>query len=127
MAAEAENEINGPTGKAIGYMNEVRNRANATPFLSEYSQASFRGIIQDERSRELSFEGWRRLDLIRWGIFVSTMNELVEYVNLDPAASAAVKTQAFAGARNVSEIHNFLPIPTRELSLNKLLTQNQGW
>ena len=30
MAAEAENEVNGPTAKALQYLNEVRARANAS-------------------------------------------------------------------------------------------------
>ena len=38
-------------------------------------QAEFRKAIQKERAYELAFEGHRRLDLIRWGIYYETIQE----------------------------------------------------
>ena len=125
MAAEAENEVNGPTEKAIGYLNAVRKRAGVKSVTTFTGKEDFRKMIQDERSRELGFEGWRRLDLIRWGIFLSTMKALVPYVQ--QTAPATHRANASRAGQNVAERHIYLPIPLRELSLNKLLTQNPGW
>jgi hypothetical protein len=80
MAAEAENEVNGPTSKALQYINEVRARAQAPLFTDISSKEEFRTILHDERSRELCFEGLRKQDLKRWGIMIPTMKELSDYV-----------------------------------------------
>ncbi|GGH06060.1 RagB/SusD family nutrient uptake outer membrane protein [Sphingobacterium alkalisoli] len=73
MYAEAANEVNnGPTALAKERYEEVRLRAfNNNPDLigetpSDYE--GFRNAIIQERKLELAFEGWRRTDLIRWGI-----------------------------------------------------------
>lgn len=217
MAAEAENEINGPTDKAVGYVNEVRRRAHASgksikeivvsnsgsgyvaantkvtvsggnpvdmagldPFsatvtisggaiskiditrcgtifgslpvinieceggsgveakailsdLEDFdlsteekaSYASFKKAIQDERARELCFEGNRRLDLMRWGILVSTMKEVAAFIT--ETAPSGVKYAAIAG-NNIQEKHNYLPIPQgREVALNHGLEQTELW
>ncbi len=125
MAAEAENELQGPTETALRYLNEVRQRAGVAPVAGVAGKEDFRKIIQDERSRELGFEGWRRLDLIRWGIFIPTMKELAEYVQ--ETAPSNFRANASRAGQNVSEKHLYLPIPLREITLNNLLTQNPGW
>jgi hypothetical protein len=88
-------------------------------------KASFRKAIQDERARELCFEGWRRLDLIRWNILVPTLQQVTAEAN----ASTQTTYKAFAiiPGNNVSTLHNYLPIPASEITLNKLMTQNPGW
>ena len=73
MAAEAENEINGP-GSAYGYVNTVRERAfEPDQPWSGLDQTGFRESIYDERKFELSAEGHRRMDLIRWGILLEVV------------------------------------------------------
>lgn len=88
-------------------------------------KAAFRKTIQDERARELAFEGWRRLDLVRWGIYVSTLKAVA--AEADANAPTTYKLYAVLPGNNVSEINNYLPIPANEISLNKLMTQNPGW
>ena len=63
------------------------------------------------------------MDLIRWGILVEEMREMVDYNN---ANSVTHITFNRAGV-NISERDYYLPIPVRELSLDPLLTQNPGW
>lgn len=71
MLAEALNE-NGKTEEALGFLNQVRERAG----LSKYSgltKDSTRENIYLERRLELSFEGHRWFDLVRTGRALSVM------------------------------------------------------
>jgi hypothetical protein len=127
MMAEAENEINGPAG-ALPYLNQVRTRALATPiFPSQAStQLALRKILQDERARELCFEGLRKFDLIRWGIFNSRMDFAKNAISNSNATSTN-KTRFLGAYNNVKLRDTLLPIPSVELSVNSLMTQNTGW
>lgn len=68
IAAEADARLNGgtTTSTGAGYINALRSRAHATT----QSQYNLKQIL-DERARELYFEGFRRTDLIRYGLFHS--------------------------------------------------------
>ena len=127
MAAEAENEVNGPTAKAFQYLNTVRSRAHATLISDAASKDAFRTIIQDERSRELCFEGLRKQDLKRWGIMISGMKALAVYTRQTFTSNATILGRAVLACDNITEQHFYLPIPLNDLTLNKLLTQNPGW
>lgn len=112
MAAEAENELNGPDA-AYQYINAVRERAYATPEeanLTGLDQSSFREALRDERKWELAGEGHRRLDLIRWGILLDVVRS-TEYRVYDPAS-------------NIQPFHVLLPIPLEELNLNPALLES---
>ena len=88
-------------------------------------KASFRKTIQDERARELCFEGWRRLDLIRWNILVPTLQQVT--IEANASSQTTYKQYAIIPGNNVSTINNYLPIPLQEMTLNKAMTQNPGW
>jgi starch-binding outer membrane protein, SusD/RagB family len=115
MAAECENERPGgsPTA-AYGYIKEIRNRAYATLVEAEaikgLSQSAFRQAIYDERKWELAGEGFRRYDLIRWGILLDVMQK-IEYRFWNPAA-------------NIKPWHVLLPIPLTELQINPNLLKS---
>ena len=75
MAAEAENELNGPDN-AYAYLNEVRDRAGATMVTEgTLNTDQFRQMVKDERGRELCFEYTRRFDLIRWGEYAGNRQQ----------------------------------------------------
>lgn len=110
MAAEAENELNGPAG-AYQYINRVRERAyEPDQPLTGLSQHSFRQAIYDERKWELGAEGHRRMDLIRWGILLDVVKN-TEYRVYDPAS-------------NIQPYHVLLPIPSEEFILNPALLES---
>ncbi len=110
MAAEAENELNGP-GNAYQYINRVRERAyEPDKPLAGLSQQEFRQAIYDERKWELGGEGHRRMDLIRWGILEEVV-KTTEYRVFDPAP-------------NIRPYHVLLPIPVEELRLNPALLES---
>lgn len=137
MIAEAENEVNGPTATAYDALNQVRRRAYGLPLATANAvsdaptgmgQDVFRSFIQEERARELCFEGLRKGDLIRWGIYVSRMNEIGNEIAND-ATNSSFKWGGLGG-QSVTGRNIFLPIPSTETSVNKAITdkdQNPGW
>jgi hypothetical protein len=54
--AEAENEVNGPTGAAYASLNKVRNRAGLPNLTTGLSQAQFRDSLYLDRRLELVWE-----------------------------------------------------------------------
>ncbi|KAI9432248.1 RagB/SusD domain-containing protein [Russula earlei] len=137
MLAEAENHINGPTQVAYDAVNQVRRRAygvsittpNTTADLaSNLPKDMFQQAIMDERARELCFEGLRKADLIRWGIFSSTLSAINTEINASNA-SGANKTRWTLGyiTATSSSKYLLLPIPSLEININKAMTQNPGW
>ncbi|WP_248676717.1 RagB/SusD family nutrient uptake outer membrane protein [Sphingobacterium spiritivorum] len=71
MLAESINEDKGgPTEEAYTAVNLVRQRAGLPDLPSGLNKAQFLEKIQDERLFELWAEGWRRDDLIRWGLYI---------------------------------------------------------
>jgi hypothetical protein len=113
MAAEAENELNGPA-EAYQYINAVRERAYEPDRpLQGLSQQQFREALYEEKKWELGGEGQRRLDLIRWGILLEVVQN-TEYRVYNPA-------------QNIQPRHTLLPIPPAQLRLNPNLNQNDGY
>ena len=71
MAAEAENQLNGPAN-AVQYIQPVMNRAYGTTLASSKIAAAstkdaFQQLVEDERKFEFAGEGLRKVDLMRWG------------------------------------------------------------
>jgi len=118
MLAEAHFEL-GNTTDALTNINLVRNRALAEPIT-----VLTRNIIRDERARELCFEGLRKFDLVRWGAFNSAMTNCKIAIN---NSSSSNKNRYLVAYNNVGLRDTLLPIPSAELSVNSLMTQNAGW
>lgn len=88
------------------------------------TKEDFRTAVRNERSWELGYEGLRRFDLIRWGVFYETMRALANEI---ATTAPAAYTYAAKSAQNVSEKDVLFAIPANELSLNKLIIPNKGW
>lgn len=140
MAAEAEVEV-GSLEKARTYINMVRTRAaNPSGFvvgadgkpaanyvISTYTtafadQATARTAVQFERKLELSGEGHRFYDLVRWGIAATTLNSFLAY------ESPKLPT-AYAGAKFTAGRDEYMPIPQVQIDYQgkSVLTQNPGY
>lgn len=105
MAAEAENELNGPDD-AYQYVNAVRARAfEPDRPWSGMTQEEFRVAMYDERKWELAAEGHRRMDLIRWGILLDVVKATEHRSWNNPGD-------------NIQPYHVLLPIPLNETQLN---------
>jgi hypothetical protein len=102
----------GDMGTAIGYVNELRERAygNASGDVSSIDLP----FILDERARELYWEGHRRTDLVRYGLFTGG-NYLWPWKG---------KVQ---GGIATEDKFNLFPIPASDLTANLNLVQNPGY
>jgi hypothetical protein len=103
MAAEANLLASNPS-VAQGYFDQVRNRVNLP------AKVITMDAIKTERRLELAFEGFRFLDLIRWG-----------------DAGTVLKNQGFNKNGNFANKHNLYPIPSAELLNNNKISPNEGW
>lgn len=96
MFAEAENELNGPTGAAYDALNKVRRRGFGQPIdmpssvdlTPGLSKSDFFNAIVNERSFEFGGEGIRKSDLIRWNLLGA---------KLDATKAALLDLQNLAG------------------------------
>jgi hypothetical protein len=112
--AEATVRSGGNTGTAVNYINLLRQRAygNATGNITAANLTL--NFILDERARELYWEGFRRTDLIRYGVFTSN-------------AYLWTWKGGVKNGRSVQDIRALYPIPSADLNVNPNLTQNPGY
>ena len=166
--AEASNEINGPNQLAINALNLLRSRARNTNIGGVHrdilprslsiqrsiglvdltltnslvsTQSAFRNYILLERSRELSQEGKRWFDLVRWGILKSTLRGLnakcIAKISETPPVEVPVITNTkwtnYWNGRvdewnlitgSIQDFHILLPIPTNERMANSSIGPN---
>lgn len=138
-AAEAYNEL-GNTAKAWELINMIRKRAKATELsLSNYKSlikapkvwdlnfiddsdetGKIRTVLFWERAFELAYEGVRKYDLIRWGIFKETLQ-------LFGQKTVANQKGIYYPAGNNFQTgkHELFPIPEDEMLINyKLNNKN---
>ncbi len=105
----------GAAGTALNYINLLRTRAYGGSTAGNITAGQLTTqFILDERARELFWEGFRRTDLIRYGLFTSG-----SYVW--PFKGGA------AGGTGVSSNFNLFPIPASDLAANPNLKQNPGY
>jgi hypothetical protein len=128
MYAEAIYKHLQDENQARAILTELRGRAvmegfAATDLDAAYANADFMTELMEERSRELCFEGWRRIDLIRTNTLESALMAL-DPTNTKPAKYNANITQT---QDNFAPFKIWFPIPLRELDLNENLFQNPEW
>jgi hypothetical protein len=111
--AEATARQNGgsTTSEGTEYINALRERANAAKRTTSYTLDD----IIDEWAREFYYEGRRRVDLIRFGLYGGVNNYNWQW-----------KGGSYGGA-NFSADLNIYAIPSNEISTNSNLKQNQGY
>lgn len=134
LYAEALNEWkHGPNSEAYAAINAVRRRGFGNPnntvscdLPQGLDEEGFRKAVQKERAYELAFEGHRRLDLIRWGIYYETIQntrkELANWWQTDNAKFNYVVYNYTEKGK-----HELFPIPQRDIDLCPKFEQNPGW
>jgi len=104
----------GDPATALGYINKIRERAYG-PGKGDIQTGDLTlQFILDERARELYWEGFRRTDLIRYGLFTTG-------TYLWPLKGGV------ANGTSVADYRNIYPIPDQDRAVNKNLTQNPGY
>lgn len=141
-AAECINEIDGPTSEAIGYINEVRRRANLADLqLSDFQNNAdklFEQIANVERPKEFGCEFGRGFDLIRWGFFYKDdrLKQLKEHGTFRRSPYDAKNPVRYSDIESDPELkssyesylpgHEFLPIYQGTLNNNPNLKGNSA-
>ena len=138
-AAECINEIDGPTAEAIGYINEVRNRAGLASLSTSGWTADklFEQIANVERPKEFGCENGRGIDLIRWGFFYDSarLAQISQHscFMLDTAEGSEVSTQELTTAtasdysyKYFTAGHEYFPIFQGTRNANKNIHGNSA-
>jgi hypothetical protein len=123
LDAEAQLE-SGNTAKALEYLNEVRDRAQAPEATSVTLED-----IQRESRIELCFEGHRFQNLVRWGLAATKLAHKGEKNPL-LKTDGTVEWETYNNAGEcgfVAGKHELLPFPATEVSVNPNITQNPKW
>ena len=139
MAAEAEAEL-GNLEKARAYVNQIRARAansaswvkkkdgtNAANYVINLYNSAWTdkttaiNAIRFERKLELSQEGFRFFDLVRWGIAADVLNKYL-------TNEAVLLTTKFGGAKFIAG-REYLPIPQTQIDIQgaDVLKQNPSY
>lgn len=141
MYAEAYNEYFGPGEPAYDYLNRVRSTSGLRPIQEVWSDANIvrtlnkhlikeglRDIIQQERLIELSFEGHRYFDILRWKLadryFLSPVRGW-NTTGVDPEQFYILIT--LQPRRWQTPRDYLMPIPISDINRNPNLKQNPGW
>ena len=119
MKAEAEIRLNGSVSD-ITNVNKLRNRAGVKDYT--LGTLSLDEIIE-ERARELAWEGHRRQDLVRFGMFTGS-----KYLWPWKGAKPADNPTENIGGKATAETRNLFPIPKWVRDANAgVYQQNPGY
>jgi len=141
MYAEAYNEYYGPNQEVYDNLNKIRARGGLRSIEDVYSDASIvknvgkhltkeglREIIHKERSIELSFEGKKYFDVLRWKeanrYFTSPMKGW-NTTGSDPGQYYILMTLQNRVWQTPRDY--LMPLPLWDINRNPNLVQNPGW
>jgi hypothetical protein len=131
LKAEALIEMNQDLDQARGLINQIRQRAQNTPWVKSFGNNSAnaanyqiglypstgwtqdyaRKAVRFERRLELCLEGQRFFDLVRWGITNTYINN---YYNGEKIKRTYLTTASYNGPKI-----DYYPIPQTEIDLSK--------
>lgn len=109
---------NGATAEATIYS---LSEADVKPEFTG-SKEKFLEFIQDERMREFNYEGLRKADLLRWGIFLKVHQDMGNQITQDAPGQFYIRYYTNVGPRDL-----LMPIPSSEVTVNRAMVQNPGW
>lgn len=105
----------GDAATALNYINALRERAYGDTSGNITSGDLDLDLVLDERVREMYWEMTRRQDLIRYGYFTGSNQEIWPW-----------KGGEMDGV-TVDAIYNIFPLPASDLNVNANLVQNPGY
>jgi len=109
-----------PDANTIKYIGLIRARAYASnPAAGLVAAGNINlDFILDERARELYWEGFRRTDLVRYGLFTA--------ITSDSRSNWPFKG-GVSGGTSVPSYRNLYAIPVQDRAVNPNLKQNPGY
>ncbi|WP_027138664.1 RagB/SusD family nutrient uptake outer membrane protein [Gaetbulibacter saemankumensis] len=112
-----------PGARAV--LTKLRERSVIAPATVDnlntaYFNSDFVTELMEERSRELCFEIWRRIDLARFNMYDETIN------SLDPN-NGFYNSDVTLLKQNWNSEMVWFPIPLQQIDLNTNLEQNPGY
>ncbi|GAB4050632.1 RagB/SusD family nutrient uptake outer membrane protein [Spirosoma litoris] len=138
MAAECEVEV-GSLATALSYVNQIRSRAKGTTYVKTAAganaanyqiglytafadKATARTAVQFERKLELSGEGHRFYDLVRWGTASTVLNAFIAY-------ESKFLPVGYTGGKFTAGKDEYMPIPQTQIDSQgkSVLAQNPGY
>lgn len=138
----------GPKNKATTYsltaeeaLNKIRERAGVEPVLDKFlgNTSDFLSELRRERAVELSFEGFRFMDLRRWMLLAErpyTLKTKIEFDRADPKnynydqpEENAIKNlrEVVLVERKYTDRHYWYPLPKNDVNMYEGFYQNPGW
>ena len=112
-------------------MRRYQETRRKHPLADEFNTPSILEAIQKERAYELAFEGHRRLDLIRWGIYSETIEETYNALKAwwderEDDKNTLIPNYVIYDYTEKGK-HELMPIPQREMDLCTQFNQNPKW
>lgn len=139
LYAEALNEVEAGSARAIEYVDKVRERAGLKGVVESWSaysnnptkyttQEGLRSIIHRERSIELVFEGQRFWDLRRWKEAATELNkDITGWSIIGKTAESYYNERVIFSQKFVAPRDYFWPIGNYDTRRNLNLVENPGW
>lgn len=132
--AEAENEVNGPTGEVLAAVNKVRTRGGNMPSIEasfgSVTKSELRAIIRRERRVELAFEDKRWWDILRWKIADGAQGvlntPLMGMVITDNGTDPPTYTRTEVSPRKFVESMYLMPVPQWVIDRNPAIRAQSG-
>lgn len=121
--AEAENEYKGATAEAARYLNLIRERAGM-PDKNISDQTVFRAAVQNERTIEFAYEGFRYNDLNRWLKAHIVLNGTLHGVQTTAKKVGGSLKRSWQVVSFINRVfpvkYYYVPFPNNEVSKNYL-------
>ena len=133
MLGEIENELNGPTDIANGYLNDIRERAGLDA-ITPANRVEYRAAMARERRLEFAMENQRFFDLVRTNQFIEVMENHLRTEKVRNQSSGS-KSDYYGNEKYNTYVPNpklenwqlLLPIPYNVMISAPNATQNVGY
>lgn len=128
--AEARNEgLPTPDQQVYQAIESIRERAGLSPYTlpTGLTQLEMRAVIQNERQKELAFEGHRFFDVRRWKIAEERGNQQMHGTEPVKTVTGTTYTSINVRKRVFNQRMYLWPIPQSEVAKSVDLLQNPGY